>query len=142
MVAPIAPTLLFVLLGFELVLLLLVALPVLVHARQRAVAFRFAAGGCCVLAGALLLGARDALGFEAAPVLAHALLLSGAGFVYRCMARLYELPAAPVAEVGSPFVGFVIFAALWGADASAGHEASASARVVATALPLAGFPAS
>lgn len=139
---PVSPTLLFDLLGFELVLLLLVAPPVLLHARQRAVAVRFAAGGGCVLAGALLLGARDTLGFEAAPLLTQALLLSGAGFVYRCMARLYELPSARLAEVVSPLVGFTVFAALWATDHSPQHETSASARVIATALPLAAFPVS
>lgn len=139
---PDAAPLLFRLLGFELLLLLLVCLPVLAYARQFAVAARLAAGGVCVLVAAVLFGARDSFEFEASPILAQAFVLSGAGFVYRCLTLLYALPRALLWEVVSPLVGFVAFLLLWALDTSAGRTDMASARVVAVALPMAAFPLS
>lgn len=126
------------LLTFELLLLILISVPVLLNARHRAVAVRLVSGAACVLAGVHLLAHRGTLPDVVTSVVAQAALLSGAGFVYGCLTKMYTLRRSWAWEVLSPLLGFSVYTALWMLDDSPGKLGLIKLRVAAIALPLAG----
>jgi hypothetical protein len=115
---------LFRLLGFELVLLWLVALPVLLISRQGAVAWRLTAGAFSILGAAITFALREQVAWELGTIVANALLLSGVGFAYACLARLHQLPRSIPWEVWIPAAGFLAFVALWLVDSTPGWWSS------------------
>lgn len=130
------------LLTFELALLILICVPVLLNSRHRAVAARMVTGAGLVLIGVQLLAERGTLPAVLTNVAAQAALLSGAGFVYRCLATMYNLRRAITYDVILPALGFAAFTALWLVDDSVGQLALAPLRVLVIAIPLGGNAAS
>lgn len=133
---------LFRLLGFELVLLWLVALPVLLISRQGAVAWRLTAGAFSILGAAITFALREQVAWELGTIVANAFLLSGVGFAYACLVRLHQLPRSIRWEVWLPAAGFLAFVVLWLVDSTPGRQGLANVRVVVIALPMAGAPIS
>ena len=132
-----SPELPFFFLVFELLLLLVVAIPVLTSAGCRPIAARIALAASCVLVGLLLLSQRVDGAAVLPAIVAQALILTGAGLAYRCLSVLYAMPLSALWEIGVPATGFVLGAALWLADDSPGQLALAKPRVFAIAVPMA-----